>query len=363
MSLDQNETMLGVSVNYQLIELFNIINKVKSIDEYNTLKEEFLKSQDFIFPGISESSYEEVVNIYNNIVKYCNIITPEAEGKMGATVKNNVPLVKNGSINKDVFDFTYLDKIVLFAKQNRLKVRLHTLVWHKYFPKILDDCSKEQVTRFLDSYFSCIASRYGNDFFPCIDVLNEIASENFEAGAILRESKWKEKLGNDYYLTVLGLARKYFPKALLVYNEYDESVKGKRDCIIKIVEKIKEEEKRSGLLLLNCLGLQSHYHEFVQAFKIEEVFQDLSLINKDLQITELDIVKVNNNNSDKIFNTILECSLKYKVKYFSFWGPTSKVSWKSLKVRTFLDDKGNIDAACRKIVEAFSFKNKNVRSS
>ena len=361
MFLDQNETMLGVSVNYQLIELFNIMNKVKSIDEYNILKEEFLKSQDFIFPGISESSYEEVVNIYNNIVKYCNIITPEAEGKMGATVKNNVPLVKNGSINKDVFDFTYLDKIVLFAKQNRLKVRLHTLVWHKYFPKILDDCSKEQVTRFLDSYFSCIASRYGNDFFPCIDVLNEIASENFEAGAILRESKWKEKLGNDYYLTVLGLARKYFPKALLVYNEYDESVKGKRDCIIKIVEKIKEEEKRSGLLLLNCLGLQSHYHGFVQVQEIEEVFQDLSLINKDLQITELDIVKVNDD--DKIFKTILECSLKYKVKYLSFWGPTSKVSWKSLKVRTFLDDKGNIDAACRKIAEAFSFKNKNVRSS
>ena len=86
-----------------------------------------------------------------------------------------------------------------------------------------------------------------------------------------------------------------------------------------------------------------------------------SPINKDLQITELDIVKVNDD--DKIFKTILECSLKYKVKYLSFWGPTSKVSWKSLKVRTFLDDKGNIDAACRKIAEAFSFKNKNVRSS
>ena len=28
----------------------------------------------------------------------------------------------------------------------------------------------------------------------------------------------------------------------------------------------------------------------------------------------------------------------------------------------YLDDKGNIDVACRKIVEAFSFKNKNVRS-
>ena len=362
MSLGQNGTMLGVSVNYQLIELFNIMNNVKSIDEYNTLKEDFLKSQDFTFPGIKESSYEEVVNIYNNIVKYCNIITPEAEGKMGVTVKNNVPLFKDGSINKDVFDFTYLDKIVLFAKQNKLKVRLHTLIWHKYFPKILNDCSKEQVTRFLDSYFSCIASRYGNDFFPCIDVLNEIASENFEDEEILRESKWKEKLGDDYYLTVLVLARKYFPKALLVYNEYDELNKYKRECIIKIVNKIKEKEKKSGLLLLNCLGLQSHYHEFVKVQEIEEAFWDLSLTNKDLQITESDIVKVSDNNSDKIFNTILECSLKYKVKYFSFWGPTSKVSWKSLRVRTFLDDKGNVDVVCRKIVEAFSFK-ENVRSS
>ncbi|MEG2351262.1 MAG: endo-1,4-beta-xylanase, partial [Bacilli bacterium] len=245
------ETNFGVSINYQLVELFKILNSTLSSDEFITMKTEYLKSQPVIFPGILECTHDEIKNIYNNIIENCDVITPEAEAKMTAIINNQMdPFNNDGSVNTHILNFFYLDSIVNFAKQHDMKVRLHTLVWHKHFPKILENYSKNQIVSFLDFYFSSIANRYSNDTFYSIDVLNEIVadinSEEFKRGENLRNSKWKEKLGNDYYLTILKLARKNFPNSNFTYNEYDETNSEKRKRMIKIIDEIKQEETITG---------------------------------------------------------------------------------------------------------------------
>ncbi len=283
---------------------------------------------------------------------------------MTLTVRDNLPLfINKGKINEKIFNFSYFDKIVNFATENNMQIRLHTLVWHKHFPKILESCNREQCLQFLDTYFYNITNRYSEKIFSSIDVLNEICSdinsEEFKNGEILRRSPWKDKLGNKYYLDILKLARKYFPYSNLVYNEYDEINEKKRQNMISIVNEIKLEESISETELLNSIGLQSHYHEYTKDEEIKKAYKELSSLNKSLQISELDITKINSNDDiqiNRITGTILECAISFDVDYITCWGPSSKISWQSNKVRTFLDKKGNIDKSFKKFVNAYSMK-------
>ena len=396
----QMKTNFGVSINYQLVELFKILNTASSCDEFYTMKNQYLKFQPIIFPGLLESSYEEIQNIYKNIIDNCDVITPEAEAKMTLTINDKQkPFNTDGTVNLQVFNFSYLDTIVSFAKHNNMKVRLHTLIWHKHFPKILENCSKEQIIYFLDTYFSTIVNKYGTDIFYTIDVLNEIAANvdedeeaegtdnasnadnagnadnadnadvndnnnslEYKQGNILRSSKWKEKLGNDYYLTVLKIARKNFPSSNLAYNEYGETNKEKRKRMKSIINDIKQEEMITNTTLLDTIGLQSHYNEYTIDEKIEDVYRDLTQTGKSLQISEMDVTKIDNHDDiqvERVFRTVLGCSVTYNIDSFTCWGPTSSISWKPKKVRTFLNDKGEIDNCCKLVVEIYSEKMKN----
>lgn len=364
-------TMLGSSLNYQLIELFEIANQVANEDQYEKLKKQFLSSQPIIFPGIEECNYEQACIIFKNIICNCDVITPEAEAKMSLTVRSDLPLFdENGFINPEIFDFSYLDKVVTFAQKYNMKIRLHTLVWHKHFPTLLKDCSKEQVFQFLNKYFSIIVDRYGEKLFSTIDVLNEICvdvhSDEFLQGDVLRNSPWKDKLGDDYYLEILKLARKHFPTSKLAYNEYDETNQEKRNRMIQIIEKIKTEEQLCGTTLLDSIGLQSHYHEFTSDEDIKQAYHDLSEVNKELQVSELDIIKIDENSdiqTNRVVRTVLDCACSYGVNNFTCWGPTSIISWKSGKVRTLLDDYGNFDSSFEKLVRVYSQKSKQLVSS
>ena len=363
---DKMRTKFGTSINYQIIDLFEILKMSSSSEDFEKQKLTYLNQQPKIFPGIKECTYNEISNIYKNIVERCDCITPEAEAKMTLTIREDLPLFnENGEINKNLFDFNYLDKIVNFASENEMQVRLHTLVWHKHFPKILENCSREDCLKFLDTYFSIIASRYGEEKFSSIDVINEICadikSEKFKKGQILRESPWKKVLGDKYYLDVLKLARKNFSNCNLVYNEYDETNPNKRKNMISLINDIKLEESVLGVKLLDSVGLQSHYHEYTTDEEIKKTYIDLIQTGKKLQVSELDITKITKNDDmqvNRVARTVLDCASTYDIDYITCWGPSSKISWKSNKVRTFLDDNGNIDQSINKISNIYSMKNK-----
>ena len=362
----QSITAFGTSINYQLIDLFEIANTSSTSEEFENKKKVYLKKQPRQFQGLEESTYDEIKNIFSNVIKNCDCITPEAEAKMTLTFKDGVSLfAENGVFNYEVFDFEYFDKIVDFAKNNNMKVRLHTLLWHKHFPKVLENCSREECLHVLDLYFSVLSKKYGEKIFSSVDVINEIcsdiASKEFKDGKILRDSPWKDKLGEKYYIDVLKLARKHFPNNCLVYNEYDEINDTKRNNMISIIEEVKREEEKSVVKLLDAIGLQSHYHEYTTDEEIKKTYYELSKLGKHIQITELDIAKITNNDDEqvnRIARTVLDCASTYGINYITCWGPSGKVSWKSRKVRTFLNVDGTIDQNIKKIINTYSMRKK-----
>lgn len=362
-------TNFGVSICFELIDLFEIAKQCNNNEEFIKLRDDYFKRLgydarfqdfDYIFPGLKDISYEETIKIYNNILNDVDCITPEWVGKMRCIIDTRKPLIIDNNINMDIFNFEYLDKLANFARRHNMKLRMHNIIWHKDFRPLLENASREQIYLFLDTYMSELSNRY-SDVFYSIDVLNEIASDTSDK--ILRDSKWKDKLGEDYYINILKLAKKNFPNIDLYYNEYGEERPEKRKNIIEIIKIIQKVENEEGIVLLDGIGIQSHYSTMTTDASIKEAYGDYSKTGKKLQITELDVSNDGeqheyNYQTNRVFRTVLDCATSYGVQLFNVWGISSKISWKSGRIDNYLDVNNNVSNYSQKIVDTYSKKKK-----
>ena len=362
-------TKLGISINFQLIDLFEVIDTCQNDEEFIKMRDEYFQSLssdprfqgfNYIFNGLDSITLEEIKQIRHNILENVDCITPEWSGKMRMIVDQRKPLMIDDTINPELFDFKYLDKFADFARDNNMKIRLHTIVWHTQFPQFLKEASKEETLLFLDKYMEELSIRYG-DVAYAVDVLNEIASD--DPGDPLRNSPWRDKLGDDYYIEILKIAKKNFPDISVAYNEYGEENPVKRGNVIELVNRIKKVEQEEGITLLDVLGIQAHYNNFTTDTSIKSAFEEYSLLDKELQVTELDVGNQGQSNdidfqANRVYRTVMESSCLANIKLMNMWGVSSKISWKSEKVNTFLDDKGEISMYSQRLVNGFSEKSK-----
>lgn len=367
------ETRFGCSINYQLIDLFTLADKYGKDGYYNAKEvyfSKYKKNKEYIFPGVEEASYETICNIKDNYLKCVDSITPEAEAKMNITIRNNIPLYdEDGNINGELFNFYYLDNVVNFAKKHNMDIKLHTLVWHDHFPKVLENASSKDTYQFLDKYFETISNRY-KDTFYAVDVINEIAapidSLEYKNNEYLRKSKWRDKLGDSYYIEVLKLARKHFKNSELIYNEYDETDSKKHQFMLKIVDNIKKEEMFYDEKLLDTVGFQAHYNEKTLDKRIKSPYKDFINRNLNITVSEVDVSTKNNYDNkynvgaNRVFRTVLDSCVSNKVTTITSWGPGCGFSWKKNKVVTFLNSNGKVNRNFKKIVNTYSSKNKRM---
>lgn len=363
----------GISINFELVELFKIAEVCESDEEFIIMRDKYFtdlgndprfQGFDYIFPGLKDIMLDEVKNIRENILENVDCITPEWAGKMRMNIDSRKQLIMDGKINDEIFDFTYLEKMVNFARENNMKLRLHNIIWHSQFPSLLNDATKEETLLFLDAYMKKLNESFGEVIYT-VDVLNEIASDTPDK--VLRDSPWKDKLGEEYYIDILRLAKKNFENIPLAYNDYGEEQSEKRKNVIEIVNKIKNVEQKEGKILLDVLGIQSHYSNQTQDSDIKDAYEDYSKLGKTLQVSELDVTNSGDEKNidfqtNRVFRTVLDTAAKYGVKLMNVWGVSSKVSWKSKKVNCFLDNKGNKSIYSKKILSCYSSKFKNQNS-
>lgn len=372
-SSEQN-TMIGTSINFELIDLFKISKGCNNNEEFIMARDSYFKQlsldprfqpiEKFIFPGLSDITLDEIRNIEENFVKNVDCITPEWAGKMRACIDITKPLIVDGKINEEIFNFELLDKTANFARQNGMLMRVHNIIWHKDFRPIFENATNEEILLFLDVYTKKINERYG-DIIYSVDVLNEIVSDNPDE--ILRESSWKDKLGDEYYIEVLRIAKKNFGNIPLFYNEYGEERESKRNHILQVINRIKEVEKQENVILLDGIGIQSHYSNQTPDNDIKRAYMDYAKTGKKLQITEFDVSRPKNEVSDfdyqtnRVFRTVLDCATSCKIQLMNLWGISSKISWLNKGKFTgecLLDENGNITMYSNKLIEAYSNKKK-----
>ena len=362
----------GVSICFELIDLFEIANQCSNNEEFAMLRNQYFEKLgtdprcqgfDYIFPGLKDISYDDVNKIYENMINNVDCITPEWAGKMRCIVDVSKPLFNGSDINRDIFNFEFLDKVANFARNHNMKLRMHNIIWHKDFRPIFENASKEQIYQFLSVYMEELANRY-SDVIYSVDVLNEIASDTPDQ--VLRDSPWKDKLGDEYYIDILRVARKYFPNIELYYNEYGEERPEKIGNIVKIIERIKQIEQEEGIVLLDGIGIQAHYSVSTPDDNIKNAFNEYVKTGKKLQVTELDVSNHGKQEgfdyqTNRVFRTVLDCTTQCGVDLLNIWGISSNISWKKGMGECFLDGDNNLSVYSKKIIDVYSRRRKELQ--
>jgi endo-1,4-beta-xylanase len=204
-----------------------------------------------------------------------------------------------------VFDHTAGDRLVAFAREYGMKVRGHTLVWHRQTPDwVFVDAagapaSREVLLARLKKHIDNVVGHYKGSVYAW-DVVNEAILDNgkFRTNQETdpnQRSRWHGILGTDYIAKAFEYAHAADPEAKLYYNDYRLYVPAKRQAIHEMLK---------GLLAsgvpVHGVGLQAHlaiapssdptnhgYHQTVAEEEAAiELFASLGL---DVQITELDL--------------------------------------------------------------------------
>lgn len=239
------------------------------------------------------------------------------------------------------FAFETADSILDFAKENKMLMRGHTLVWHNQTPDwFFEDngraADRNLVLNRMKSHINTVVSHYKGSVY-CWDVVNEAIDDKDDG--YLRESKWLGSLGEGFIAEAFRAAHEADPDAALFYNDYNAVIPQKRDKIYRLLAGLKEKD-----VPVHGMGIQGHWNIYdTKAEDIRNAIEKYSSLGIDVQITELDVSCYHWNEpsglqsptdemmklQEKKYGEIFEIFREYSdvISGITFWGPSDEVSW------------------------------------
>jgi len=172
---------------------------------------------------------------FNN---YWNQLTPENETKW-ASIEGT----------RDVYNWTTVDKEYQYCKDHNFAFKFHTLIWGAQYPSWMDGLSQADQLAEITEWFDAVAQRYPD--LQYIDVVNEAIAGHAPA-------PYKNALGGDgtsgfdWIVKAFIMARERWPKAVLIYNDYN-TFQWNTDAYIDLLKKIK-----AAGAPVDAAGCQSH---------------------------------------------------------------------------------------------------------
>lgn len=184
------------------------------------------------------------------------------------------------------FEFGIADRIVEFGEGHGMAVIGHTLVWHNQTPRwVFEDGDGNPVGRDtllarMRDHISTVVGRYRGRVAGW-DVVNEPFNED----GSLRDSPWRQIIGDDYIAKAFEYAHEADPEAGLYLNDFNFPNEAKRVGAVALVKSLRERD-----VPLTGIGIQGHFQLFWpsvdQVSTAIEAFAELGL---DVMITELDM--------------------------------------------------------------------------
>jgi endo-1,4-beta-xylanase len=184
------------------------------------------------------------------------------------------------------FDFKICDDLVRDARQRRLQVNGHTLVWHAQTPDwfFTDNgkpAGRELLLARLRAHIQGVAGHFAGKV-KSWDVVNEAIDDG---DSYLRPSPWLTGIGEDYIAEAFIAAHKADPAVELYYNDYGIENPQKREKTLRLIRDLK-----AGKAPIHGIGIQGHYQLDRIPFKeIENSILAYHAEGLPVMITELDI--------------------------------------------------------------------------
>ncbi|MDB6052993.1 MAG: xynB [Verrucomicrobiales bacterium] len=191
-------------------------------------------------------------------------------------------------VTEGKFNLTRPDAFVDFAASNHLLVIGHCLVWAKddrtppwFFRDGTNVARRDLLLARMKTHIDTVAGRYRRRIARW-DVVNEALDDGTN---YLRPSGWSAACGEDFIVKAFEFAHAADPKALLVYNDYNNELPGKRAKQIRLVRSLREKQAP-----LYAIGLQGHYEiDRVPLKDIEDTLAAMRELGIKVVVSELDI--------------------------------------------------------------------------
>lgn len=247
------------------------------------------------------------------------------------------------------FDFYAADNLVDYAEKHGLAVHGHTLIWHSQTPDwvFLDangqELSREALIERMREHIHTVVGRYKGRIASW-DVVNEAVEQDPRTqGWGLRDSKWRQIIGDDYIELAFRFAHEADPTARLLYNDYSATDPGKRDAIYQLVQ---------GLLAkgapIDGIGMQGHWDlSYPSTAAVRAAIEKYASLGVSVSITEMDVSVYSWNDRSNRYASGLPDSVAAQqaaayAAYFqvfqeysdviervTFWGVRDNYSWKN----------------------------------
>ncbi|MCM1246725.1 MAG: endo-1,4-beta-xylanase [Roseburia sp.] len=280
----------------------------------------------------------------------------------------------DGNVIVPVIDFTETDKILKLAKENGLKLRYHTLIWHQQMPKHFFteqyDEEKEYVDKdtmlareemYIRTVMNHVLNSEYSDVLYAVDVVNEYTHMSNESAAVGSENFWKYAFGTEMK-TDCEYVKKAFVWAYdelvkanrtgdvsLIYNDYNTYDPSITAAIIELINNINtvDDVNTVGKICAG-VGMQAHFNDStatVEAF--DTALTKFAEQDFEIQITELDVTNTGTvtgetSAADKaevwaanaemysgIMNTILTQKTNgANISSVTIWGISDATSWR-----------------------------------
>lgn len=224
-------------------------------------------------------------------------ITSEYEMKM------NIMYPSEGN-----YDFSRADATVDWAIANGLEVHGHALIWHNATPSWVENYggTDAEFETLIEDYIKTTVTRFQGKV-KSWDVVNEAFEDNV---GTLRNSVFRQKMGDDYLEKCYKWAREADPDVLLFYNDYSMVIDPvKRRATINLVTDFIERG-----IPIDGVGYQMHIsHDFPNKAAIESAAKEVTDLGLLLHFSELD-VRANPNNDLQALTTQRAISQQTKVR-------------------------------------------------
>ena len=235
----------------------------------------------------------------NLVIKEYNSLTPENAMKFAAL---------HPAAN--TYSWTDADYLVTFAQTNNQRVHGHTLVWHQSLPDWVTNFVGDSTAweNLLKTHIQTVVTHFKGKVASW-DVVNEAINDD----GTLRNSIWRQKLGDDYIARSFQYAHAADSAALLFYNDYGhEYGVTKRTAILNLVNNLKNRG-----IPIHGIGLQMHTRYTQADNNLANAINSAAATGLKVHIAELDIAMNPDNTANLVFTASLAELQKQKYLFIT----------------------------------------------
>jgi endo-1,4-beta-xylanase len=259
-------------------------------------------------------------SVRSDFGKYWNQITGENECKWQSV---------EGT--RDQMNWKGADSIASYAKRNNIPWKFHTLVWGSQYPTWMDNLSQAEQLAEIEEWYDAAAARYPD--VQMIDVVNEAYMSNvndFNAGKHA-PPKWRDALGGtgstgyDWIVKAFKMARERWPKAILIYNDYNTL---EWSSEITWIKQIIPTLINAGAPI-DAVGFQAHGLKGTSASTLKTRLDEISAaIKVPMYITEYDIGETDDTKQKNDYSAQIPVMWTHpKVAGITVWGYVTGKTW------------------------------------